>query len=90
MDGTVAAFDERVERLATGNPLSLAIGAIAAGFFIGLSLPLSNVERERLGRVGDRIAHRARSAAGETIEQGQSAVVHAIREVVFGTAQRQA
>lgn len=72
--------------VAVGNPLGLVIGSVAAGFLIGLCLPVSGLERERVGRLGERMTEQAKTAATEAIEQGKVAVTQAIGDVISGAA----
>ena len=71
-----------VRSVAADNPLGLVIGSVAAGFLIGLCLPVSDLERERVGRLGERMTEQAKSAATEAIEQGKAAVTQAIGDAI--------
>jgi ElaB/YqjD/DUF883 family membrane-anchored ribosome-binding protein len=55
--------------VAQENPLGLVLGGAAAGFLLGMVLPSTKVEDERVGPVADEVKHRA-------IETGQEAVEH--------------
>jgi ElaB/YqjD/DUF883 family membrane-anchored ribosome-binding protein len=70
--------------LAEENPLGLAIGAAAVGFLIGLCLPVSQVERDRVGPLGEQMAETAKSAATNAVEQGKAAVTQAISDAFTG------
>ena len=72
---------------AAQNLLGLVIGSIAVGFLIGLSLPVSTLERERVGRLGERMTEQAKSAASDAIEQGKAAVTQAIGDAISGSTQ---
>ncbi|MGA9274848.1 MAG: DUF3618 domain-containing protein [Candidatus Cybelea sp.] len=74
-----------IRSAAARNPLGLAIGSIAAGFLVGLCLPVSAVERERVGRLGERMTAQAKSAAVDAIEEGTAAVTHAIGDALSST-----
>ena len=50
------------------NPFGLAIGAMAAGFIIGMLLPATEIEDERLGAVSDSVKAEAREAGHEALE----------------------
>jgi hypothetical protein len=63
---------------AVGNPLGLAIGAVAVGFIAGLLVPVSDLERDRLGPIGEQLADKAKATAGDLIEHGKSAVTDAL------------
>jgi hypothetical protein len=76
--------------LASANPLGLALGAVAVGFLIGLCLPVTDIERERVGKIGEQMTEQAKSAAADAIEQGKAAVTQAIGDVISGSTQTQA
>ena len=61
----------RAGSLTRENPLGLAIGAAAAGFLVGLALPSTRVEDERIGEVADDLKDRAREAGQEVLERGR-------------------
>jgi hypothetical protein len=69
---------------AAENPLGLAIGSIAVGFLVGLCLPVSDVERDLVGRLGERMTEQAKTAAVDAIENGKAAVTQAIGEAISG------
>jgi hypothetical protein len=67
---------------AAQNPLGIAIGSLAVGFLVGLCLPVSTLERERVGRLGERMTAQAKSAASDALEQGKAAVTQAIGDAL--------
>ena len=78
-----------VGSVASQNPLGLAIGSIAVGFLVGLCLPVSDIERDRVGRLGEQMTDQAKAAAGSAIEQGKAAVTQAIGDALTTTPQSQ-
>jgi hypothetical protein len=54
--------------MAQENPLGLAIGAVAAGFVVGMLIPSTRVEDERLGPVADTVKEQARDVGSEAVE----------------------
>lgn len=74
----------------SANPLGLAIGAVAVGFLVGLCLPVTDIERDRVGKIGEQMTEQAKSAAAGAIEQGKAAMTQAIGDVISGSAQTQA
>jgi Protein of unknown function (DUF3618) len=78
---------QTLRTVAADNPLGLAIGSVAIGFLIGLCLPVSDIERDRVGRIGEEMTEQARSAAADAIEQGKAAVTQAIGDAISGTTQ---
>jgi Protein of unknown function (DUF3618) len=57
--------------IAQENPLGLAVGATAAGFLLGMAIPSSRVEDERLGPVADQVKDRARETGQEAVDRGK-------------------
>ena len=53
------------------NPLGLAIGAAAVGFLVGLVLPTTRMEDERLGEVADTVKAKAAETGQEALSRGQ-------------------
>ena len=72
---------------AAENPLGLAIGSIAVGFLVGLCLPLSELERDRVGTVGERMTELAKSAATDAIEHSKVAVKQAVGDAISSAAE---
>ena len=60
------------------NPLGLALGAIAVGFLIGLVVPMGELEREKVGPVGETIGRQAKGAASDLVTQGKTVVLAAV------------
>lgn len=73
--------------LAARNPLGIAIGAVAVGFLVGLLLPVSDIERERVGQLGEKMTDQAKAAASSAIDQGKAAVTQAIGDAITGSTQ---
>jgi hypothetical protein len=65
--------------VAQSNPLGLLVGSAAVGFVVGLALPTTRIEDEKIGEFADDLKQQAR-------EVGQEAARHG-REVVQETAQ---
>ena len=57
--------------VAKENPLGLAVGGIAVGFLVGLLLPATRVEDERLGEVGDQVRETVKDSGQEALERGK-------------------
>lgn len=85
----VKARARRVAGIAQENPLGLAVGAVAAGFLVGLLLPSTAVEDERLGAVADTVKDRAMEAGQEATSRGRQ-VAEEAADTAKTAAQRHA
>jgi hypothetical protein len=63
--------------IARQNPVGLALGGLAAGFLVGLALPSTRMEDERLGEVSDQVKDAARETGSEAVERGKEVAVEA-------------
>jgi hypothetical protein len=54
------------------NPLMMLAAGFGVGLLIGLLIPISRFERERLGPVADDLKHRAKDAIKESIATAAS------------------
>lgn len=80
---------KRAVSMAAENPLGLALGALAIGFIGGLVLPVSDVERERIGPVSGALKDRAQTVIGEAVEAGKTALREGA-SAAMASAQQQA
>jgi gas vesicle protein len=71
----------RAAGLAQENPLGLAVGAVAVGFLVGLAVPSSDVEHEKLGPVADRVKDQAKETGQEALERGKEVAQSAAQTV---------
>jgi phage tail protein X len=62
---------KRAAGLAQENPLGLAIGAAAVGFLVGLMVPSTRVEDERMGELSDQVKSRVQEAGQEALDRGR-------------------
>jgi Protein of unknown function (DUF3618) len=69
----------RAVGLAQENPLGLAIGGVAVGFLVGMALPSTRVENEKIGPIADDVKDKVRETGEEAVERG--------KEVAQNTAQ---
>ena len=67
----------RVKDTAERNPVGLAVGAAAVGFVVGLVIPSTRIENERVGEMSDRVVEAAKETAGEAVERGKHVVQEA-------------
>jgi len=52
------------------NPIGMLLAGLAVGFLIGLALPVSRFEAERIGPITDDVKDRMRRARGEVMRRG--------------------
>jgi len=57
--------------VAQENPLGLAIGGLAIGFLVGMALPSTRVEGERLGPIVDDVKDKVVETGQEALERGK-------------------
>jgi ElaB/YqjD/DUF883 family membrane-anchored ribosome-binding protein len=57
--------------VAEENPLGLALGGVAAGFLIGMLLPSTRIEDEKVGPMADDVKQRAAETGQEALERGK-------------------
>ena len=69
-----------VAGFARENPIGFAIGAMATGFVIGMLLPATHIEDERLGEVSDRVKAQVQEAGHEALEHAKSVGQAALSE----------
>jgi ElaB/YqjD/DUF883 family membrane-anchored ribosome-binding protein len=62
---------QRAKEMAQENPLALAAGAAAAGFLLGLLLPSTRMEDEKLGQAADTVKAKGAETGQEALERGK-------------------
>ena len=72
----------RAAGLAQENPLGLAIGAAAVGFLIGLMIPSTPVEDERLGGLADQVKAKVQETGQEALDRGKQVAQEAAESAV--------
>ncbi len=60
------------------NPLGAVVGALAAGFLAGLAFPVTDIEREKVGPLGDTLRDSAQTTANEVVDHGKAAIADAV------------
>jgi len=61
----------RATSAAQSNPLGLAVGAVAAGFLVGMLLPSTRIENERIGEIADDVKARVKDTGEQALEHGK-------------------
>jgi len=69
--GVVAHKAHKAVGVAQSNPMGLAIGSVAAGFLIGMLLPSTRIEDERIGSIADDVKAHASEVGQEAVEHGK-------------------
>jgi gas vesicle protein len=64
--------------VAQQNPLGLALGSVAAGFLLGMMLPATRVEDERMGAAADHVKELAADVGHEAMEHGKEIAQEAV------------
>jgi len=72
---------EQGRRMAEDNPLLLA-GAVAAGFLLGIALPTSRVEDEKIGPKSDEMKSQVTQRGSEIIERAGDKAQRAIERTI--------
>lgn len=85
----VKAQGQHAASFVRDNPIALAAGAAALGLLIGLAIPTTDVENERLGPAADSIKGRAREAGQEALDRGRQ-VAQDVAASAAGTAKESA
>ena len=76
----------RAKGIAQENPVGLAIGGAAVGFLVGLAIPSTPVEDEKLGPMADDVKAKAQETGREALERGKQ-VAQDAAEAAKETAQ---
>jgi hypothetical protein len=69
--GEVKQGAKRAAGMAQENPLGLAIGSVAAGFVVGLLIPSTRVEDEKIGPMADQVKDKVGEMGQEAVERGK-------------------
>jgi hypothetical protein len=60
------------------NPIGMLIAGLAVGFLIGLALPVTRFESERIGPITEDMKQRAREAGSEVVRRGGEVIKETI------------
>jgi ElaB/YqjD/DUF883 family membrane-anchored ribosome-binding protein len=64
------------------NPIGLGVAAIAGGLLIGMLIPSSKIEDEKLGPMSTEVKERARETAHEAVDRGKEVAQEAAGSAV--------
>jgi len=69
--GDVKQKAVRAKSVAEQNPLGLAVGAVATGFLVGMLIPSTRVEDQKIGPIADDVKDKVRETGQEALEHGK-------------------
>ncbi|MFN2450536.1 MAG: hypothetical protein ABR508_12235 [Candidatus Baltobacteraceae bacterium] len=75
------------------NPMAMLLGGLAIGFLIGMILPVTRFESERIGPITDDVKDRVRAAGGEAVRRGSEVIkdtIEATKEAAATSLKEQA
>ena len=67
--------------VAQANPIGLGVGAMAVGLIVGMALPTTRAEDERLGDISDELKQQARDAGSEVLDRGKQVAQDTVTQV---------
>jgi hypothetical protein len=70
--------------VAQENPIGLAVGGLAAGFLVGMMLPSTKIEDERVGPMADQVRETAAEAGQEALERGREVASQVAEQAAEG------
>lgn len=70
--------------LAEENPVGLALAGVAGGFLVGMLLPSSRIEDERVGPLADTVKETAVETGQEALDRGKDVVGQVAEQAVEG------
>ncbi len=62
---------KRAVGVAQENPLGLAVGSLAVGFVVGMLVPTTRIEEEKLGPMAEQVREKAVETGQEALEHGK-------------------
>jgi hypothetical protein len=81
-NGDMSGKAQRAVGMVQENPIGLALVALAVGFLGGSLIPTSDIERERLGPIREKVAQQAQAAAGDLVAAGKAVVAETAQSAV--------
>jgi gas vesicle protein len=70
--------------VAQENPIGLALGGLAAGFLVGMLLPSTKIEDERVGPLADQVKETATETGKEALDRGRQVAGEVAEQAVEG------
>lgn len=62
---------DSMNRVARENPIAMLLGGVAVGFLIGMTLPVSKLESERLTPIADDLKDKMKDVGAEAARRGR-------------------
>jgi hypothetical protein len=62
---------QKAVSVAESNPLGLGVASLAGGFLIGMLIPSTKIENEKLGPKADELKEQAKETASEAVDRGK-------------------
>lgn len=75
---------QRAVGVAEENPLGLALAGVAGGFLVGMLLPSSRLEDERVGPLSDQVKETAAETGQEALDRGKEVAGQVAEQAVEG------
>jgi gas vesicle protein len=75
---------QRAVGVAQENPLGLALAGVAGGFLVGMMLPSSRIENERVGPLADQVKETAAETGQEALDRGKEVASQVAEQAVEG------
>ncbi|MBV8490014.1 MAG: hypothetical protein JO199_05730 [Candidatus Eremiobacteraeota bacterium] len=75
------------------NPMGMLMGGLAIGFLLGMIVPVTEIETERLKPIADDVKDRVMDAGAEAVRRGQEVIkesIDAARDAAVSTMREQA
>jgi gas vesicle protein len=67
--------------VAQANPIGLGVGAMAVGLIVGMALPTTRAEDQRLGNLSDELKQQARDTGSEVLDRGKQVAQDTVTQV---------
>jgi gas vesicle protein len=75
---------QRAVGVAEENPIGLALAGVAGGFLVGMLLPSSRIENERVGPLADQVKETAAETGQEALDRGKQVASQVAEQAVEG------
>ena len=83
---------KRLRDVTVENPMGMLLAGMAVGFLVGMMLPVTRFESERIGPMTDQMKDKKREAGGEIVRRGGEVIkdtIEASKEAVSASIRSQ-